>query len=358
GRDVQLLEQVRGARVGLDRIRDTEIESLVDELPARHVVPVDEGDRDTGASGATGTADAVDVGLLVLGALVVDDVGDVVDIDAAGGDVRGDEHVDLAAAELVECLLTRDLTEVAVDRAARETALDEVVGHLLRRALGAGEDHGGAATLGLQHAGDEFGLVECMRPVDELLGALVHGRRFGLLGTDVRRAVQKRAGEGDDRAGHGGREQHRLTTVGDHREDALDVGQEAEVEHLVGFVHDEHADLAQDQMALVGEIEQTAGSTDDDVDTLLQFVDLLLVGAPTVDRQDLEARLAAAGQVLGSVHEVVGDLDAQLAGRDDHECTGSAVEGGRAGALGGDAMQERNAEAEGLAHTRTGLPDE
>src|SRR5690606_32025772 len=93
GRDVQLLEQVRGARVGFDRIRDTEIESLVDELPARHVVPVDEGDRDTGASGATGTADAMDVGLLVLGALVVDDVGDVVDVDAAGGDVRGDEHV-------------------------------------------------------------------------------------------------------------------------------------------------------------------------------------------------------------------------------------------------------------------------
>ncbi len=111
-------------------------------------------------------------------------------------------------------------------------------------------------------------------------------------------------------------------------------------------------------MALVGEIEQTTGSTDDDVDTLLQFVDLLLVGAPTVDRQDLEARLAAAGQVLGSVHEVVGDLDAQLAGRDDHECTGSAVEGGRAGALGGDAVQKRNAEAERLAHTRTGLTDE
>ncbi len=176
GRDAQLLEQVRGARVGLDRIRDTEIESLVDELPARHVVPVDEGDRDTGASGATGTADAVDVGLLVLGALIVDDVGDVVDVDAAGGDVRRDEDVDLAAAELVECLLACDLTEVAVHRAARETALDEVVGHLLRRALGAGEDHGGATSLGLQHAGDELGLVERVRPVDELLGALVHGR--------------------------------------------------------------------------------------------------------------------------------------------------------------------------------------
>ena len=35
--------------------------------------------------GAPRAADAVDVDLLVLGALVVDDVGDVVDVDTAGG---------------------------------------------------------------------------------------------------------------------------------------------------------------------------------------------------------------------------------------------------------------------------------
>ena len=49
--------------------------------------------------GAPRAADAVDVDLLVLGALVVDDVGDVVDVDAAGGDVGGDEDVDLAVTE-------------------------------------------------------------------------------------------------------------------------------------------------------------------------------------------------------------------------------------------------------------------
>ena len=93
------------------------------------------------------------VGLLVLGALVVDDVGDVVDVDAAGRDVGGDEHVDLAGAERLQRLLAGGLAQVAVHGADLEPALGEFVGDLLRGALGAGEDHRGAAAVGLQHAG-------------------------------------------------------------------------------------------------------------------------------------------------------------------------------------------------------------
>ena len=99
------------------------------ELPAGHVVPVDEGDRDTGAAGAAGAADAVHVGLLVLGALVVDDVGDVVDVDTAGGDIGGDEHVDLARAELGSSAFSRAIwprspctAPTAKPRSARSSA--------------------------------------------------------------------------------------------------------------------------------------------------------------------------------------------------------------------------------------------
>ena len=118
---------------------------LVDERPAVQVVPVDEGDRDAGVAGAGGAADAVQVGLLVLGALVVDDVRDVLDVDAAGGDVGGDEDVDLAVAERAQRLLAGALAEVAVDRGGGEAALGEVVGDLGGGALGAAEDDGQAA---------------------------------------------------------------------------------------------------------------------------------------------------------------------------------------------------------------------
>ena len=93
--------------------------TAVPVLPARPVRPI-----------------AVQVGLLVLGALVVDDVRDVLDVDAAGGDVGGDEDVDLAVAERAQRLLAGALAEVAVDGGRGEAALGEVVGHLGDGALG------------------------------------------------------------------------------------------------------------------------------------------------------------------------------------------------------------------------------
>src|SRR5690606_22527087 len=83
--DAEVGEQVRGGGVGLDGLGDAEVERLVDERPARHVVPVDERHRGALVARATRATRAVQVDLLVLGALVVDDVGDVVDVDPARG---------------------------------------------------------------------------------------------------------------------------------------------------------------------------------------------------------------------------------------------------------------------------------
>src|SRR3712207_6877827 len=52
------------------------------------------------------------------------------------------------------------------------------------------------------------------------------------------------------------------------------VGQEAQVEHLVGLVEDEDLDLAQDQVALLSEVEQPAGGADDDLHAGLQRLHL------------------------------------------------------------------------------------
>ena len=170
------------------------------------------------------------------------------------------------------------LAEVAVHGADLEAALGELVGDLLRGALGAGEDHRRAAAVGLQHPADQLDLVQRVRAVGELLGGVVRGRRVRRLGADVGRLVHERAGQRDDRVRHGRREQHRLPLVGDLAQDALDVGQEAQVEHLVGLVEHQHRQPAELQVALLGEVEQSAGGADDDVDALLQRLDLRLVG--------------------------------------------------------------------------------
>ena len=77
------------------------------------------------------------VDLLVLGALVVDDVGDAGDVDTAGGDVSRDEDVDLARSERAQRLLAGALTEVAMHGGGGEAALGQVGGDLVGGALGA-----------------------------------------------------------------------------------------------------------------------------------------------------------------------------------------------------------------------------
>ncbi len=350
---------MRGRGVRLRRVVEAQLQRLVDQLPARDVVPVDERDRRTLRARAARTADAVQVRLLLFRRLVVDDVGHALDVDAAGGDVGADEHVHLAVAEGAQRLLAGTLAEVAVDRAGGEAALLQLVGEIRRRPLRPAEDHHQPAAVGLQDARDHLGLVHVVRAVDELLG--VRDRRARVVrrrGADVRGLRHVAAGEADDRARHGGREQHRLAPDRKHVDDLLDVGQEAQVEHLVCLVEDQALDVLQVQLLLPGEVEQPARGADDHIDALLQGLDLGLVGPAAVDRR--HAHVAG----LAGRQEVVGHLLAQLARGDDDEGLRGVGEVLGLGASGldiggdGDALEEREAEAQRLAGAGLGLADD
>ena len=57
-------------------------------------------------------------------------------------------------------------------------------------------------------------------------------------------------------------------------EDALHVGQEAQVEHLVGLVEDERVHVGEVEGPAVGQVDEAAGRADDDVDAGGQRVEL------------------------------------------------------------------------------------
>ena len=76
---------------------------------------IHEGERVSGGVvSAGGATDAVDVGLRRRGHVEVDDVGDVVDIDAAGGDVGGDENLGLSSPKRIEGAESLALTAITV----------------------------------------------------------------------------------------------------------------------------------------------------------------------------------------------------------------------------------------------------
>ena len=344
--DLQILVQVRRRAVGFAGLGRAEIERVVDERPLVHVVPVDEGHRDAGAAGAARAADAVQVRLLIVGHGVVDDVRHVVDIDAAGGHVGRDQDVFLAGFEGGHRALALILVQVAVHAGGREAAIDELLLQLGGGPLRAHEDHGLAAALGLQDAADHLVLVERVRAVDDVLDVRLHRAFVGVGGADVDRVAHEAARECDDRARHGGREQHRVAAVGRLREELLDVGEEAEVEHLVGLVEHHLAHVLEIEQALAREVEQAARRADDDLRARLQLLDLTLVGLAAVDRHDVR-RAALRGQL-----EILEHLHREFAGRHDHERLHARLGGGA------EALQQRQAEAEGLAGAGLRLADD
>src|ERR1700722_8388808 len=71
---------------------------------------------------ATGPSDAMDVGLRVIGDIVIDDVRDAIDIDAARGDVRRDDYVELPVLQLCNGSLALCLGDITVKLGGIEAA--------------------------------------------------------------------------------------------------------------------------------------------------------------------------------------------------------------------------------------------
>ena len=112
---------------------------------------------------------------------------------------------------------------------------------------------------------------------------------------------------------HGGAEQHRLPGRRGLRDQPLDVGQEAHVEHLVGLVQNQHPDRGQVERAPGDQVEQASGGADDHIDAAGQRADLEVVADAAVDGE--HPRLTDGGRHL----EIVGDLQGEFAGGAHHQ---------------------------------------
>ena len=113
------------------------------------------------------------------------------------------------------------------------------------------------------------------------------------------------------------RERHQLA-------DAFDVGDEAHVQHAVGFVDDQQFDAGEQQPAAFGVVEQAAGGRDQDVDAAGQFGVLVAERDAADQERDVEF-LADAVFV-----EILFDLGREFAGRFEdqgagHSCPGAAL---------------------------------
>ena len=277
----------------------------------------DERDRATFTASARRAADAVDVGLGVVWHVVVDDVRDVVDVDAASSDVCRDDDVDLAIRQALDDCLAGGLAQVAVDRVGGEAARVEVAGELGGPCASAREDEGRVELLGHQDLAERVGLL-IRRDLDPALIDVRRGQSFGL---DVHadRIVEVGLRDAADVIGHRRREERDLARGWRDAEDVLDVFDEAHLEHLVCFVEDQHLELGEVERAALDVVEHAPRCPDDDRRAGLEPAELLAVPDPSVDGQDLER------QELGERVERGRDLLGELARRREHEAAGLAT---------------------------------
>ncbi len=114
--------------------------------------------------------------------------------------------------------------------------------------------------------------------------------------------------------GHRGREQRDVLVLGGVGQDLLDVLGEAHLEHLVGLVEHQEAQLGQVERALLEVVHDPARGADHDVHAAAQGGQLDAVPLAAVDRQHVQAR-----QVRGVALEGLGDLEGELAGGGEHQ---------------------------------------
>ncbi|VVE20874.1 hypothetical protein PEP31012_03141 [Pandoraea eparura] len=188
---------------------------------------------------ASRAADAVHIVFRHFRQVEVDHMGQLVDVDAACGDIGRDQHLQRATLEFGECARAGTLTLVAVNGERRNAALRELLGQSVRTVLGARE-HKYLEPVVLAHeVFEQFALAIAVDRVDLLrdgLGGRVATRHF-----DQRGRLEQAVGQLLDLVGERGREQQVLALRRQRRQHPADIANEAHVEHAVGFV--EHEDL-------------------------------------------------------------------------------------------------------------------
>ncbi len=151
--------------------------------------------------------------------------------------------------------------------------------------------------------------------VDDAIEALfdVGGRRIRARDLDGDGILQVALREASDLRREGGREQQRLPLLGQVGQDALQVRQEADVEHAVGLVEHDVLDLVQHAVLRLDVVEQAAGRGDQHLDAAAQLLGLRLDVDPAEDHDRAQQGVARVAL------DVVGDLVGQLARRRDHQ---------------------------------------
>ena len=127
-------------KAGHDHPRQTLVSHSLNRLEHADLIATDQRDRLTLGPGPTGAANAVDIIFGHLRHLVIDHMGQLSDVDTAGGNIGSHQCADLAILELGQRLDARRLALVTVDGHGRNAVIIELFGQAVGAMLGLGKN--------------------------------------------------------------------------------------------------------------------------------------------------------------------------------------------------------------------------
>ena len=250
--------------------------------------------------------------LHVVGHAIVDDVRQIIDVQAASRHVGCHEELYPVAAETLHGQVALLLGEVAVECVGIVSIADQIVRHLLCLQPSAAEDDGIDARIVIDNAFEGvitvarvyhiIYMVYVLRP----FVATAHLYLCGVGQVVLCDALYFLA--------HRSTEEERAMLAGDAFEDAVEVFLEAHREHLVRLVEHDVAHFGEVGHTTLHQVHQSAGRGDDDVHAVLQGTYLRLDVRAAIYGKD-----AYVGQILAESLQVVRYLQAELACRAEDE---------------------------------------
>ena len=241
---------------------------------------------------AAGAANAVEVGLGVLGEIEVDDNVDGLDVDSTGEQVGAHEIPAHTVAEVVEHSVSGGLGHLGVAVKAGVTELGDLLGKKLNTVGGVAEDD---RLVDLQLGEERVQAVHLLLLFYESVVLGDAAQRELVHQIDLVRCVHVLIGKVFDGDGEGGGEEHELTVLGMTPKDLLDGLKELDREQLICFIHNEHGAFAQVGDILSCKICYSAGGADEDVDRLAETEYVVSQAGATGCDHDVDVEVLAQG---------------------------------------------------------------
>ena len=135
---------------------------------------------------------------------VVKDVGEVVHVDASGGDVRGHQHLEVLLLETEHHPVALGLGHFSVKRVGAVASLQQVFCQRLRVAARPAKHHPVQVRIQIQEARDGLGFVRMTHQCELVVDVLVDRRR--LVDFHLQRISHVLAHHAPNLTGHGRRE--------------------------------------------------------------------------------------------------------------------------------------------------------